>query len=360
MKYVLGKLDRCLHSPHSLGVPLDEHFLQKEQKQIQEIIIEDVFRIADEKVIQLYIRHHQNGLVFLLNELDSERVKRSHDRYLLKAFRSTLEALLGFVERYFYQYFDRACYVADGYKKIVCNNILQAKTNLETNNWTRELRSAFENVFKERCDSIKLTYKQAFYLQELVHVVDLSMAVAEEQLLYLNFNDPLFYRYYTIKIRAALNECDTRFEKLEVLHRYLKDLKQQVRKPNVSYMDDHPPIVEWVLEWINEEIRYEEKLKPPVTPMPGISEPPVIYGKIETSLPVAQLAAMVRVFVDSGVLVNINQTQLMRMVVKTFTSLKKEEISLQSLRTRYYNVETGTKEAVKDVLIRMMNEVRRL
>lgn len=81
--------------------------------------------------------------------------------------------------------------------------------------------------------------------------------------------------------------------------------------------------------------------------------------KLNTKLSVPQLAYLTKIFIESGVLQNRNQREVLKFLAQFVRTKKAENISAESLRSKFYNVEENTKETVKDVLIGLLNHIRR-
>ena len=60
------------------------------------------------------------------------------------------------------------------------------------------------------------------------------------------------------------------------------------------------------------------------------------------------------------VITNRIVAQVLRIVVKTVTTLQRENISFGSLETKYHNPDRGTISAVKDMLFRWINILGKL
>ena len=88
------------------------------------------------------------------------------------------------------------------------------------------------------------------------------------------------------------------------------------------------------------------------------NEEPAFTPKVQTSLSVAHLSLGLKLLMDAGVITNMNSTELIRMVARNFSTEKRESISENSLRNKVYNIESGTVEGMKEVIIRLMNLVR--
>ncbi len=80
---------------------------------------------------------------------------------------------------------------------------------------------------------------------------------------------------------------------------------------------------------------------------------------IYTSLSVPQLAFFVKLLVDTGVVHNRNQTELLKTISKTIRTNRNEIISAESLRNKYYNVDKAATDSVKNVIINLLNQVNK-
>jgi hypothetical protein len=84
------------------------------------------------------------------------------------------------------------------------------------------------------------------------------------------------------------------------------------------------------------------------------SEP---YEKIKTDLTVQQLAYLFKLLLDLGIFKQRKRTDVMKFIADNFQTRKVEDISVNSLRSKFYATDDTTREVVKDVLIRMVKEV---
>ena len=82
-------------------------------------------------------------------------------------------------------------------------------------------------------------------------------------------------------------------------------------------------------------------------------------SKIHTTLAVSQLSFALKLLIECGVIVNSNYTELLKIVAQNFKTDRIENISEDSLRNKYYNVEKGTADKMKDLVINLLNLVRK-
>jgi len=70
-------------------------------------------------------------------------------------------------------------------------------------------------------------------------------------------------------------------------------------------------------------------------------------SKIHTTLAVSQLSFALKLLIESGV---INYTELLKIVAQNFKTDRIDNISEDSLRNKYYNIEKGTADKMKDLV----------
>ena len=69
---------------------------------------------------------------------------------------------------------------------------------------------------------------------------------------------------------------------------------------------------------------------------------------------------ILKIFVECKILSDKNLTQMLKLIAEHSTSPEsKGKIGYPSLRKKYYYNETGTRRAVKDLILKMLNEVNK-
>ena len=80
-------------------------------------------------------------------------------------------------------------------------------------------------------------------------------------------------------------------------------------------------------------------------------------GKVETDMSVAQLAYFCRIMYDLQYFQNKNQTEMLKVAANNFTTANAQEISLKSLKAKYYNIDQSTRQNVRKRLQEMLNYI---
>jgi hypothetical protein len=84
---------------------------------------------------------------------------------------------------------------------------------------------------------------------------------------------------------------------------------------------------------------------------------PAKGDKLKTSLSVSQLVYAFRVFSEMGLINVKNQMDLFKFIADNFQTPNTEKISLQSLRSKYYNIDPSTKEALREIAQKVLNKI---
>jgi hypothetical protein len=106
---------------------------------------------------------------------------------------------------------------------------------------------------------------------------------------------------------------------------------------------------------ININIRVDDNRQPPFRKK--VVEQKV---KIKTKLSVPQLAYFFRVLFELEKIKSANQTDIMKFIADNFETENVSQISINSLRSKYYNVEekvkTGTRKQLMEIIQFMDND----
>jgi hypothetical protein len=72
--------------------------------------------------------------------------------------------------------------------------------------------------------------------------------------------------------------------------------------------------------------------------------------KIQTTLSVAELSLGVKLLLESKMINNKNPSELMRLVARNFKTDRNDDISENSIRNKYYTVESGTLTSMREAM----------
>jgi hypothetical protein len=338
---------------------------------------------AGSKCVGQYFRQHQ----ILLTELSDktfryqQQLSIKNDECILedssiyqfyKDIIEKLEQLLEYIEKIFSVYFDGSLKITDAKR-----NSLQPEISCWLNSLEKELRQvdvpddlmAIASIpFKEFCKKEKLigyrdvSYLKAYRKEVTYFIVNITSSNVTEQfcelLLSINFNDFRFYNYLVIEIKEKAKSCRTMPEQLKNLYYHLKILNQLPVKPSLAFRHEMPTIKQQAGTWISEELLYLDKQKELMTLSDESQADLSNDEKIQTTLSVAELSLGVKLLLESKMISNKNPSELMRLVARNFKTDRNDDISENSIRNKYYTVESGTLTSVREAMTGLIKLVK--
>lgn len=379
VKYELQELERLLDSDEpakSISSGTQHKKLVKDEvDRIKQTLIYEVFNFEDERHLERYIQYHQQALIRLMDRSDIllqvEDVKKKE---YFQVFYSALEELLSFIERHFTKYFDQDAKAPEGYlalaRKDARGNIKKLQKALALKNADARITELMILVLKKIAESNAeqgTTYRKVMYAKEVQK--EISRLIDKEGefdineelrqvMYYLNYNSIKVVTYHAHYISALLDGTETRAEKIERLSFILKNVSQAQVKPGIGYNLHAASLKNQLSEYISVELEYHERLQQ-LTNRSG--DPPsdnLLSGfKLKFEASVSQLAYLLKVMLETKIILNNNLSQVLHFLVQFVITKRSENISYGSLRSKFYNVENGTKESVRTMLSTMIHYI---
>lgn len=380
IKYELRDLEKEFSQGPSPKESRKEHWvnlIKTEVERIKQTFIQEVFNFEDERHLERYIQYHQQALIQLIDKSASLSDGNNNNKSFYQAFYSAFEELLTFIERHFTKYFDQDAVAPQGYlsrsRKDARNNIKKLQKALAAKQADERLTDLILRVLVkiiEGRSSTGISYRKIMYSKEIQKELFLLMdkpidgsALNEEirQIIYyLNYNSTRVLTYHAHYFTALLDNSEFRTEKIEKLSFELKKITQAQVKPGISYHQDAPSLKSQLIDYLTVELEYQERLQKLSS---HSSDPPstnFMDGfKLKFDASVSQLAYLLKVFLETKLIVNSNISQVMTFIVRFVVTRKSENISIGSLRSKFYNTEHGTKESVRDMLATMIQYIDR-
>lgn len=351
-----------------------------QQEIIKKKLVCVAFSLNKEKRIRCYIQNHQSRLCYLIDSIinnymqDTQKVIQDQEEYFktIELVFDVLLDLMQFLSTQFNEYFnfnEKATVSLKLEKFYLFKDRITNLKNLVPDQNSELLYLCLQpiNEFLNGRTESQITFRELIYYDILLKEIE-TIAKSDRPfdqslkftLLCLNFNSFQFLRYLTGEIETSLKEDESHSAKVTRLSWYLKNYNQIIEKPDLFFKPNQASIKTQINNWIIEEIGYLEKslqMAKASTTSPLNQMSPDF--KLHTELSVAQFGYFIRLLFETGVFRNQNQ----RDVLKFFSSYTKtrqvEFISPESLRTKFYNIEEGTRETVKEVVIKMLNEINK-
>ena len=356
--------------------------LLEENQIIKLAIKEKVFKLKSNIKIEHYIHKNQLAMESLLNSLIKQiNPETNNELYqysnefnkidCLKCIYGNLEKLLLFIEKEYNEYLNvnimvpQRTMLMNEYAirpklDFVRDSLLAKEVNKEL------LKILFEPIVLLSTINIqnKITYYQFNYATE--YILELSQLLMENQtdvtneeiaewLLDLNMNSIRFFDYETNIIQEKLDKCESDGERLELLYKKLKKFNQHRSRIKKSFLDKLPEIKVQICCWIEEEIEFinrKRNIEDHNNESFKSSEP---REKIMLGLSVAQMSYFLNLLMQTGIIKHNNQRDVFRMICENFKTKGTDSISMDSLSSKFYNVETSTKNTIKEKIIELLN-----
>jgi hypothetical protein len=356
------------------------HSLKNENDKIKKINKEKVFKFKSKERIEQYIHKKQYALENLahrlikeINPVNSSDIYQFSNNYdkidCLKITYIYLEKLLRFIEKEYRNYLNVNIQIP--YRSIlvkefeITDKLKEVKSRLLGSNFNDQLlKLAYEPLLKIATINIqeKLTYYEFNYCTEFILTLykqitfeNSSEEAIKECLFDLNFNSTQFFDNLTDGILIELSKQENNIQKIDMLYRLLKNYNQKQTRNFIKYNENLPSIKEQIISWIEEEIEYlSKKMKLDANQFTNVANN---EDKIKflTGLSVAQLSYFFALLIETGIIKHKNQADIFRFISENFKTENTAKISTDSIKTKYYNVETTTKIAIREKIIELLN-----
>jgi len=338
--------------------------LAKTQEELTIIIQTSEINIVDLcNTLEAYVTGMK---VFTASETDAEVCRNNY-----RALQFSLIELLLFMQQHFHDHFDNSQTVPTAYRiYFFCKHsssiknttaLLQQKCYDEN---LRQMLLATIHRFREEANTV-FSFSQFNWFKKFIdHIERLNKKYAGEDLtrsitcalLHLNYNKPSFIDHVIEKLQSRINRCDTIHEQIQLWNRYLSQVKMLHEcKPLCM---NRPSVKVLLAQKIKRNITLLEKEIKAQHINSVSSQTNLQYNPITTGMSVSQLAVMVRLMVDTGIIQYKNHSDLIKKIATTFQTPKVSVISAESLRTKYYSPDRASLEMVKDYLFKMMGLMR--
>lgn len=336
-----------------------------------------LFELENESRLETLVQFHQATIIQLVDQLSDSlgQVGASAEGatkfQLWKLLNDQLEILLTFIESHLSKYFDLDKKIPNPYMLLEKNSFNEKLQGIHSQMQTRGIDPVLAelilfpvNAALQMKIDFSITYRRLIYIKQLLKDLDIVLSTDTgspafedifKLLVYLNFNSSYLIHYVIKKITGEAQEQNHVAGQLEGLCRWLKILNQCHTKPSFALKSSRPSLQEQLTTWLTEEICFIEKKKQLTLLIPPTNQPMYSEGqKIDTVFSVSQLAFLIRLMKETGVITNKNQGEVIRFFSRHFSSLQNQNISPESLRIKYYQVERSTVNSVKSILDKMI------
>ena len=376
VKYELLELERLMGSSPESPSEVPQTVVRNEVIRIKQTLVYEVFHFEDERHLERYIQYHQQSLIRLMDHC-AIQLETPREDPLRRTLYEAFNELLSFVERHFTKYFDQDSKAPESYlaiaRKDALDKINTFRHALVSMNADGSLTELVLRVMQKVADSNierGTTYRKVLYAKEVQKELNRITAAQSGEsnvndelrhlMYYLNYNSIKVVTWHAHYISSLLDKNETRTEKIETLSFLLKNINQAQVKPGVGYNLHAPSLRTQLNEYISVELEYHERLQHLSNRPAGTSPDDFLSGfKLKFEASVSQLAYLLKILIEMKIIVNNNVTQIIHFLVRFAITRKSEGISVGSLRSKFYNVESGTKVSVRNMLLSMIHYIEK-
>lgn len=358
---IRNAIDSIIKSPGTAQeqIAKDKSVISEEVIRAMKSFVLKALMAVDSVSLRRMIQFHQYSIMQLTDELSAIE---QYDREAI--YGGKTEILLHFLRSRFSEYFDLDAILPEIHRKktVAITKRLYGEIipRLLVNQTDKPLMEIFNQPIERFLTQTYASFRQAEYAKELV--AGLNQAILAEPeglesekirslLIQFNFNSEACFDHYIGYFTAQITEADSVSDRLEKLAFSYKTINQIQVKPHLIYDSKARPLTVQLSDWLLQEINYLER-KVELASNGSLTEEPTVRKdfKLEFDMSVAQFAYFVKTFIETGVIQNKNISELIRFLARFVKTKRSENISYESFRMKYYNVESSTKDSVKNLL----------
>ena len=321
----------------------------------------------DENYLRRFYNVHQEALVGHIKRLEkiidgSARVQPA----LLQ-----LTDLLQYMRSDFSDYFNHSLIAPRGWVRAAQGEVISkqellsalvSKDYIDKVLWEISLTPISEFVLSKaseysfhRINYVQLLQSALMQFTPTVQDINVARQDLVNLLIKINFNTSDIFQFYCTHISSKLAVTETLSDRVDQVSYFIKTVSQVESLPGVAFNVDERHIKIQLLDWLASELEYLRQKQILQFPCPSQEQAIQKDFKLTFDLSVSQLACLFKVFTESGVVQNKNTSELIRFLAKFVKTKKAENVSFESLRIKFYDVESGTKDAVKKMLQSMLS-----
>ncbi len=352
---------------------------QNPESMIHELV-QQFYSIEDEVRKRSFIRNIHARLVWEIDyfteikEPDAKENSKKEHKKLSDNQNSILiifESLHTFILENFSEYLDWQQRLPINFRKTFTIKILERFNKLSFSEnesdsiLLEKVKTSVENKLKRNKSGV--TYGLTIYLNKVSQEIEKIKAVNKQYSHSINFRDIFIaYNFNSLSVVHHListiveniKKIESVKDKIECLNLWSKQVNQIPYIHNYTFIKSRESVRQFLSNWIQEEIQFYEKsllLFSDSYPAPVFVRKQSNF-KIETELPVTQIAYFIRLFMDCGIFKKTNVREIINFLSEHMRSKKRENISSESFRLKYYNIEESTREEVRKLLFQMLDK----
>ncbi|MGV8093214.1 MAG: hypothetical protein AB2L24_15250 [Mangrovibacterium sp.] len=353
--------------------------ISQEMEKIKSVLPRKFYTIKSETEQRDLIRNLHARLVWVSDRFyeiarQGKSRRQAEHRELLPAqefILSTLDQLISFIYDHFRWCCNEHQKIAEYLRPAVTGGILEKleAVNFSPSHPDHHLFKTVKAAICDRFNESHITYRLIDYVQALINEIgqlkkidpegSLGITLADV-LISFNFNDNILVSSIVCIIKDEVYQNTSVSGKIEKLNYWLKKINQEPFNPAGAFHPEKERVSDYLAKWIGAEIIFYEKGHPPIPGNSGPTNLPVNSSrnrKLKINLSVPQIACLMRILDDCGIIQHSSPRELSGFTAEHFRSKKQENISSESLRVKYYNVEESARERIRQLVVRLLEKV---
>lgn len=215
------------------------------------------------------------------------------------------------------------------------------------------LESIILSPFMQLLESDRTSLYRLYYMKELSTCLQqLAPGCTAEQLdevlVYMNFNSKNYVEYKLQQLADTIAVIPSIQQQLTKKKWLLKMNKQRQENVGFVFNRSSPSLKVQISEWLMLESEYlEHKVRDPEGMDLTEDAAKWRHFKVKLKLSVSELAFLLRVMMEHGVIQHANKSEIIDFFAGYFSSVNQPVISAESLRKKMYDTSTAGAESVK-------------
>lgn len=284
-----------------------------------------------------------------------------------------LDDLIHFLGMRFSSYLDNHVRLPISYKTILAHrfmsNMLAIEQDLQFKKVDAQLVGIALFPITDFINAADVAYHRVAYLNRYTEaLLNLELTgentwtdVTEMALVRLNLNTRAFHEYLERKLRSLCQANMEPEECISVLSDFLKDIQGNIEIPPISFEPFNPQVSEPISHRIDREISYLERRREMLTIVEdNTKETNTTRPAVDLSITIEELAFLVFVLREVGIIKNKNQTKLFDFFSQNFRTRLVPKASPDYFKQRYYYPESRSRETIIKLLEKMIVYIKKM
>ncbi|MBN2166749.1 MAG: hypothetical protein JW717_10765 [Marinilabiliaceae bacterium] len=370
--FYLFSNDRCVedHEKEIISSDIDKITESKDYFK-QEIL--NIILNRKKKLIKSEVQVYQTCLCRLLNVLYRANCDECLNNECFLNFRKPLVdlsiELLTFLKRQYGKYFDynmklplllHQIEIKTLSDKIGLIEHIQNSMSDQSCNVSKIIKPLLASLSNHR--SGLLTFHEKHHIDKLLDCIiailksnkDLPQVKEHifQALIIYNWNTSEAINCLSRYIKNKIEEGKDENEKFETLQYYFKWINQIYCDNDKGFKWKNNSLQSALSKWLKKEIKYFKATSQLTDCLPFFKNRSdhLATEKIRTNLSVAQIASLIRQLINTGIVDADNKKSVIRIFTNTVSSKNTKDISIGSLKAKYYSPEASVDDSVKEII----------